>query len=114
MSNINVTNPSPPQVTISQIDFNGVTASCDLTCPCTSGQPCAFTTNQIGIYTLDITWSCGLVNGCIRVIDSSGAEQEQNAGSGGSGVMTFNNVIYDGYTNLEMAGMGGDQAVCIL
>ncbi len=102
MSNINVTNPSPPTVTISQIVFNGVTASCDLTCPCTSGQPCAFTTSEIGIYTLDITWSNGILDGCIIVTDSSGAQQQQTAGNGGSSVMTFNNVIYDGYVNIQI------------
>ena len=57
MSNVFVFNQSPPTITISQIDFSGVTASCDTFCPCNPSENGTFTISNVGESTLDITYS---------------------------------------------------------
>ena len=100
MSNIVVSNSSPPLVTISNINFNGVAASCDTICPCTPGNNCTYTTNQIGLYQLDISCSNGMISGCLTVTDSTGYQQNFTIGAGYSGIISFSNVRYDGITDL--------------
>jgi hypothetical protein len=102
MSNIIVNNPSPPTINITEIIFNGATATCDSGCPCNSGINCQFTTNQIGTYTLSVGFSNGILNGCIEITDSYGISQNQDIPAGQSGFAVFDNVIYDGNTVLTI------------
>ena len=106
MSNVFVFNQSPPTITISQIDFSGVTASCDTFCPCNPSDNGTFTISNIGESTLDITYSpFGIppyLNGCIEVTDSLGGIQNFNVGTGTSGVASFPNVTYDGVIDIQI------------
>jgi len=106
MSNLNVSNQSPPTITISQIDFSGVTASCDTFCPCNPGDNSTFTIFNVGESTLDVYYSPfgspPYLNGCIEVTDSLGGIQNFNVGAGLSGIASFTNVTYDGIIDIQI------------
>ena len=103
MSNVLITNQSPPTITISQIDFSGVTASCEVGCPCTPlDSSCSFTISNVGVSTLDVYWSNGLLNGCITVTDSLGGIQNQNINVSSTGTASFSNVTYNGITDIQI------------
>ena len=106
MSNVFVFNQSPPTITISQIDFSGVTASCDTFCPCNPSENGTFTISNIGESNLDITYGPfgvpPFLNGCIEVTDSFGGIQNFNVGTGTSGIASFSNVTYDGVTDIQI------------
>ena len=112
MSNVSVFNLAPPTITISQIDFSGVTASCDTFCPCNPSENGTFTISNVGESTLDITYSpFGIppyLNGCIEVTDSLGGIQNFNVGTGTSGVASFSNVTYDGVTDIQITVYDGN------
>ena len=55
MSNVFVFNQSPPTITISQIDFSGVTASCDTFCPCNPSENGTFTITNNDVYYTKVT-----------------------------------------------------------
>jgi hypothetical protein len=112
MSNVSVFNLAPPTITISQIDFSGVTASCDTFCPCNPSENGTFTISNVGESTLGITYSpFGIppyLNGCIEVTDSLGGIQNFDVGTGTSGVASFSNVTYDGVTDIQITVYDGN------
>jgi len=99
-SNLLIQNVSPPTITINQVDWGFVTATCDFNCPCTPGDNSNYTISGIGTFNLDFYWSNGLLNGCITVTDSVGFVQNQNIPPSNSGIATFANVTYDGITDI--------------
>jgi hypothetical protein len=106
MSNVFVFNQSPPTITIGPIDFSGVTAVCNTFCPCNPSENGTLTISDVGVSTLNITYSpFGVppyVNGCIEVTDSLGGIQNFNVGTGTSGIASFSNVTYDGVSNIQI------------
>jgi hypothetical protein len=99
-SNLLIQNVSPPTITINQVDFSGVTASCDTNCPCIPGDNSTFTIFNVGESILDFYWNNGPLNGCITVTDSVGFVQNQNIPPSNTGIATFTNVTYDGITDI--------------
>ena len=86
-SNLFVSNPSPPSITITQIDWGSNPISCDSTCPSTPGSSSSFTVPYPGSLNLDIYATNGVLNGCITITDSIGVMQNQSVGNGFSGVI---------------------------
>ena len=101
-SNLFVSNPSPPSITITQIDWGSNPISCDSTCPSTPGSNSSFTIPYVGSLNLDIYATNGVLNGCITITDSIGVMQNQDVGNGFSGVINFANVTYDGITDIQV------------
>jgi len=101
-SNLFVSNPSPPTITISQIDWGSNPISCDFNCPSTPGSNSSFTIPYTGSLNLDLYVTNGILNGCITVTDSIGFTQNQDVGNGFSGVINFANVTYDGITDIQV------------
>ena len=101
-SNLFVSNPSPPTITISQIDWGSNPISCDFNCPSTPGSNSSFTIPYVGSLNLDLYVTNGVLNGCITITDSVGVMQNQSVGSGFSGVINFANVTYDGITDIQV------------
>lgn len=101
-SNLFVQNPSPPTITISQIDWGSSPISCDFNCPSTPGTNSSFTVPYAGSLNLDLYASNGVLNGCITITDSIGVMQNQSVSNGFSGVINFANVTYDGITDIQV------------
>lgn len=100
--NIFITNGSL-DVAISQVDFNGVTATyaAGQPLPNTTGNGTNLYTTQIGTYTLDVYRNNATAGQHITVTDSVGAIQCIYFGSG-SAVESYTNVLYDGVNPIQI------------
>jgi len=101
-ANIQITNGSL-DVAISQVDFNGVTATyvAGQPLPNTTGNGTDLNTTQIGTYTLDVYKNNGVAGQHISVTDSVGGIQCIYFGSG-SAVESYTNVVYDGVNPIQI------------
>jgi len=90
-------------VSISQVDFNGVTATyaAGQPLPNTTGNGTNLYTTQIGTYTLDVYKNNGVAGQHISVTDSVGGIQCIYFGSG-SAVESYSNVVYDGVNPIQI------------
>jgi hypothetical protein len=100
--NIFITNGSL-DVAISQVDFNGITATyaAGQPLPNTTGNGTNLFTTQIGTYTLDVYKNNGVAGQHISVTDSVGGIQCIYFGSG-SAVESYTNVVYDGVNPIQI------------
>ena len=92
-------NNSSLDITVSQVDFNGVTATYvggPSYPPNNPGDNTNLETTEIGVYTLLITYGSSISGQHIYVTDSDLAEACQDTGSPPGGVMTFTNIKYNG------------------
>ena len=98
-ANILITNASD-DVSISQVDFNGVTATYvgGQPLPNTTGNGTDLETTEIGVYTLDVYYGSFISGQHIYVTDSDGAEACIDTGSPPGGFLSFTNIKYDGVT----------------
>jgi hypothetical protein len=101
-SNISVSNSSL-DVEISQVDFNGITATyiSGQPLPNTTGNGTNLNTTQIGTYTLDVYRNNAVAGQHITVTDSQGTEQCVFFSSG-SATESFLGVVNDGITALNI------------
>ena len=101
-ANIAISNSSL-DVEITQVDFNGVTATyiSGQPLPNTTGNGTNLNTTQIGTYTLDVYRNNSVAGQHITVIDSQGTQQCVFF-SNGSATETFLGVVYDGITALQI------------
>jgi len=90
-------------VSINQVDFNGVTATyaAGQPLPNTTGNGTNLYTTQIGTYTLDVYKNNGVAGQHISVTDSVGGIQCIYFGSG-SAVESYSNVVYDGVNPIQI------------
>jgi len=102
IANIFINNGSL-DVAVSQVDFNGVTATyiSGQPLPNTTGNGTNLNTLQIGTYTLDVYRSNGVAGQHITVTDSNGAIQ-CNFFSSGSATESYSGVVYDGITDIQI------------
>ena len=102
IANILINNGSL-DVAVSQVDFNGVTATyiSGQPLPNTTGNGTNLNTLQIGTYTLDVYRSNGVAGQHITVTDSNGAIQ-CNFFSSGSATESYSGVVYDGITDIQI------------
>ena len=111
-ANIFITNSSL-DITISQVDFNGVTATYvggPAYPPNNPGDNTNLETTQIGVYTLLITYGSSISGQHIYVTDSDLAEACQDTGSPPGGTMTFTNIKYDGISPIFIEPRDGSCA----
>ena len=100
-------------ITISQVDFNGVTATYvggPAYPPNNPGDNTNLETTQIGVYTLLITYGSSISGQHIYVTDSDLAEACQDTGSPPGGTMTFTNIKYDGISPIFIEPRDGSCA----
>ena len=90
-------------VAVSQVDFNGVTATFvgGQPLPNTTGNGTNLNTSQIGTYTLDVYRNNATAAQHITVTDSNGSIQ-CNFFSSGSATESYFGVVYDGVTNIQI------------
>jgi hypothetical protein len=101
-ANIIITNGSL-DISITQVDFNGVTATVVIgTLPNTTGNGTGLETTEIGTYNLDISYGATIGGQHIYVTDSNGGEYCQDNGAPPGGVLTFTNILYDGITSISI------------
>lgn len=105
-ANIQITNGSV-DVAISQVDFNGVTATLVAgSLPNTTGNGTDLNTNQVGTYTLDVYRSNSVAGQHITVTDSNGTPQCVFFSSG-SATESYVGVVYDGVTPILIDAQDG-------
>ena len=102
VANIFIINSSL-DVAVSQVDFNGVTATFvgGQPLPNTTGNGTNLNTSQIGTYTLDVYRNNATAAQHITVTDSNGSIQ-CNFFSSGSATESYSGVVYDGVTALQI------------
>jgi hypothetical protein len=90
-------------VAVSQVDFNGVTATFvgGQPLPNTTGNGTNLNTTEIGTYTLDVYRNNPTAAQHITVTDSNGSIQ-CNFFSSGSATESYSGVVYDGVTALQI------------
>ena len=101
-------------ITISQVDFNGVTATYvggPAYPPNNPGDNTNLETTQIGVYTLLITYGSSISGQHIYVTDSDLAEACQDTGSPPGGTMTFTNINYNGVNPIFIEARDGSCAL---
>ena len=92
-ANIFITNGSL-DISITQVDFNGVTASVvGGTLPNTTGNGTQLETTEIGTYNLDISYGATIGGQHIYVTDSNGGGHCQDNGAPPGGLLTFTNIL---------------------
>lgn len=106
-ANIQIINGSL-DIEISQVDFNGVTATFvgGQPLPNTTGNGTDLNTNQIGTYTLDVFKNNSVSGQHITVTDSNGTPQCIFFGSGAA-TLSYSGVVYDGITNIQIDAQDG-------
>ena len=101
-------------ITISQVDFNGVTATYvggPAYPPNNPGDNTNLETTQFGVYTLLITYGSSISGQHIYVTDSDLAEACQDTGSPPGGTMTFTNINYNGVNPIFIEARDGSCAL---
>jgi hypothetical protein len=106
IGNIDIVNGSL-DVVISQVDFNGVTATFVAgVYPNTTGNGTSLNTTEIGTYTLDVFKNNSVSGQHITVTDSNGTPQCIFFGSGAA-TLSYSGVVYDGITNIQIDAQDG-------
>jgi hypothetical protein len=102
IANILINNGSL-DVAVSQVDFNGVTATyiSGQPLPNTTGNGTNLNTLQIGTFTLDVYKNNTIAGQHITVTDSNGTPQCIFFGSGAA-TLSYSGVVYDGITDIQI------------
>ena len=95
-------------ISVSQVDYNGTTATIvGGTMPNTTGNGTQLIQNQVGSFTLVVTYGATIGGQHITVTDSNGTINCQGTSIGSGLTLSYANVVWDGVTPIQIDSQDG-------